>query len=78
MMTKAACGFTAILVHSPSAIRHAFYETFLHLHIVLVAVSMAFLWIHLNGMISQTYLMAALIFWALEVSFIFQVYENPS
>ncbi|KAJ5818507.1 hypothetical protein N7474_004098 [Penicillium riverlandense] len=62
----AACGFTALLVHSPSAIRHAFYETFLHLHIVLAAVSMAFLWIHLDGMISQTYLMAALIFWALE------------
>ncbi|KAI2907029.1 hypothetical protein CBS147371_10843 [Aspergillus niger] len=62
----AACAFTALLVHSPSPIRHAFYETFLHLHIVFVVLSFAFLWIHLDGMVSQNYLLAAIILWALE------------
>ncbi|OOF99774.1 hypothetical protein ASPCADRAFT_203576 [Aspergillus carbonarius ITEM 5010] len=62
----AACAFTALLVHSPSPIRHAFYETFLHLHMVLVALSFGFLWLHLDGMVSQNYLLVAVIFWALE------------
>ena len=55
-----------LVVHSPSPIRHAFYETFLHLHIVMAALSMGFLWVHLNGLPAQTYLLVAIIFWALE------------
>jgi hypothetical protein len=55
------------MVHSPSPIRHAFYETFLHLHIAMAIVSMAGLWIHLNGFPAQTYLLVAIIFWGLEV-----------
>ncbi|KAJ5692798.1 hypothetical protein N7462_002221 [Penicillium macrosclerotiorum] len=62
----ATAAFTALLIHSPSPIRHAFYETFLHLHIAIAALSFGFLWVHLNGMIAQTYLMAAIILWALE------------
>ncbi|PWY92467.1 ferric-chelate reductase [Aspergillus heteromorphus CBS 117.55] len=62
----AACAFVGLLAHSPSPIRHAFYETFLHLHIIMIVVSFAFLWIHLNGMISQSYLLVAIIFWAFE------------
>ncbi|KAL3470833.1 ferric reductase NAD binding domain-containing protein [Aspergillus californicus] len=62
----AACAFTALLVHSPSALRHAFYETFIHLHIILVAISFAFLWIHLDGRSAQDFLLAAVILWALE------------
>ncbi|GAQ34445.1 hypothetical protein AtubIFM55763_007137 [Aspergillus tubingensis] len=62
----AGCAFTALLVHSPSPIRHAFYETFLHFHIAFVALSFAFLWIHLDGLVSQNYLLAAIILWALE------------
>ncbi|OJJ51636.1 hypothetical protein ASPZODRAFT_148884 [Penicilliopsis zonata CBS 506.65] len=55
--------FVAIVVQSPSALRHAFYETFLHLHIVLAVVACAFLWIHLDGFVSQAYLLVALVFW---------------
>ena len=56
------------MLHSPSPIRHAFYETFLHLHIAIAAVSLGFLWVHLDGMISQNYLLIAIVLWALEVS----------
>ncbi|KAL2813512.1 ferric reductase like transmembrane component-domain-containing protein [Aspergillus cavernicola] len=62
----ATCAFTALLVHSPSAVRHAFYETFLHLHIALVVVSFAFLWVHLNGRNAQNFLLASIVLWALE------------
>ncbi|KAE8350198.1 ferric reductase NAD binding domain-containing protein [Aspergillus coremiiformis] len=62
----ATCAFVGLMVHSPSPIRHAFYETFLHLHIIMAAVSFGFLWVHLNGLPAQTYLLVAVIFWALE------------
>lgn len=55
------------MLHSPSPIRHAFYETFVHAHFILAAVSFGFLWVHLNKRVSQTYLLAAIILWALEV-----------
>lgn len=55
------------MAHSPSPIRHAFYETFLHLHIAMVAVAFGFLWQHLKGMAAQNYLLVSIIFWALEV-----------
>jgi predicted ferric reductase len=35
-----------ILTLSPSPLRHAFYETFLNLHIILVVVTLAGIWIH--------------------------------
>ncbi|KAJ5784814.1 uncharacterized protein N7503_010026 [Penicillium pulvis] len=60
------CTSVALLVHSPSPIRHAFYETFLHLHIALAAICMGFLWVHLNGYAAQKYLLGAIILWALE------------
>lgn len=59
--------FTGLMAHSPSPIRHAFYETFLHLHIAMVAVAFGFLWQHLKGMAAQNYLLVSIIFWALEV-----------
>ncbi|KAL4791842.1 ferric reductase NAD binding domain-containing protein [Aspergillus venezuelensis] len=62
----ATCAFTALMVHSPSAVRHAFYETFLHLHIAFVVVSFAFLWVHLDGRNAQNFLLSAIILWALE------------
>ena len=58
----------ALLLHSPSPIRHAFYETFLHLHFVIAAVCMGFLWIHVDGMVAQNYLVVALVLWVLEAS----------
>lgn len=68
MSFQTTCTAVALLVHSPSPIRHAFYETFLHLHIALAAVCMGFLWVHLNGYAAQKYLLGAIILWALEVS----------
>jgi predicted ferric reductase len=64
LVATVAC--VALLLHSPSPIRHAFYEVFIHLHIAIAAVFMGFLWVHLNGMAAQTYLLAAIILWALE------------
>ncbi|KAA8646198.1 ferric reductase family protein [Aspergillus tanneri] len=65
MIPKAQSG---LLVHSPSPIRHAFYETFLHLHLVMVILVMAFLWVHLDGLDAQKYLLGSIILWALERS----------
>ncbi|OQD77472.1 hypothetical protein PENDEC_c002G03542 [Penicillium decumbens] len=58
--------FVTLMLHSPSPIRHAFYEVFIHLHFTVAAVCMGFLWVHLNDMAAQTYLLAAIILWALE------------
>lgn len=62
----AACAFTVLMLHSPSPIRHAFYETFVHFHFAIAAISFGFLWVHLNGLAAQMYLLAAIILWALE------------
>ncbi|KAJ0413074.1 ferric reductase like transmembrane component-domain-containing protein [Aspergillus carlsbadensis] len=62
----AICLFAVLLLHSPSPIRHAFYETFAHLHFAVAAVSFAFLWMHLRGRHAQSYLLAAIILWAVE------------
>ncbi|KAJ5155842.1 hypothetical protein N7492_008645 [Penicillium capsulatum] len=62
----ATVAFTLLLLHSPSPIRHAFYETFVHAHFAIAAVSFGFLWVHLNKRVSQTYLLAAIVLWALE------------
>lgn len=58
--------FCAILLQSPSIVRHAFYETFLHLHIALVIVAIATVWIHLKGRAAQVLLLGALICWIFE------------
>ncbi|KAK2757215.1 hypothetical protein FQN54_004729 [Arachnomyces sp. PD_36] len=58
--------FFFLMVHSPSALRHAFYETFLHLHIAVVMVSLGFLWVHLNDYHQQNYLLSAIVIWAFE------------
>lgn len=58
--------FVVILIQSPSPIRHAFYETFLHLHIALVILSFVALWMHLSGMFQKTLLFAAIATWILD------------
>lgn len=55
------------MLHSVSPLRHAFYETFLHLHIIMAVLSFVGLWVHLEGLEAQKYLLVAIIFWALEV-----------
>jgi hypothetical protein len=61
--------FVAISMHSFSALRHAFYETFLHVHILLVLVSFVGLWMHLlDYKTPRRFLLAAIVLWATEVS----------
>ncbi|KAJ5239946.1 hypothetical protein N7468_004565 [Penicillium chermesinum] len=68
----------ALFVHSPSPLRHAFYETFLSLHIIFAAVCMGGLWVHLDGMPSQNYLLAAIILWIVErfIRLVTIIYRN--
>ncbi|EEH20070.2 hypothetical protein PABG_02329 [Paracoccidioides brasiliensis Pb03] len=58
--------FLMLALHSPSAIRHAFYETFLHLHILFVALTFGFLYIHLKERPQRRYLITSVVFWGLE------------
>ena len=59
--------FIVILLQSPSIVRHAFYETFLHVHIILAIVSIVVVWIHLEGLPHQTQLLLpAILCWAAE------------
>ena len=55
-----------IILTSFTAFRHAFYETFLHIHIALIALVLAALWIHLDGLSQQNYLKAVIALWAIE------------
>ena len=57
-----------ILFQSASPIRHAFYECFLHLHILLAITSFVGLWYHLRGLVLQNVLLVTLILWGLDVS----------
>lgn len=64
--TIGVCAFGAILLQSPSIVRHAFYETFLHVHIVLAFVSLVVVWLHLEGDKQQNLVIAALLIWIVE------------
>ncbi|KAL4933044.1 ferric reductase family protein [Aspergillus undulatus] len=59
-------GFVAILIQSVSPLRHAFYESFLHLHIALAIMSFVGLWYHLRGLTQQWVLLGAIVLWAVE------------
>lgn len=50
-----------------SALRHAWYETFLHLHILLAIMSFVALWYHLKNLLQQRVLLGTVILWGLEV-----------
>ena len=64
--TIGVCAFVAILLQSPSILRHAFYETFLHVHILLVLASVIVIWLHLDGFRQQSILTAATVCWLAE------------
>lgn len=55
-----------IILTSWTAFRHAFYETFLHIHIALVSLILAALWIHLDGQQQKTYVKAVISIWVIE------------
>lgn len=50
-----------------SPLRHAWYETFLHLHILLAIMAFVALWYHLQGLIQQRVLLGTIVLWGLEV-----------
>ena len=65
--TIGVCAFLVILLQSPSIVRHAFYETFLHAHIILAIVSIAVIWMHLDGLPHQKQLLLpAMVCWIVE------------
>jgi hypothetical protein len=65
---------SVILLQSPSPIRHAFYETFLHVHQALAIVAVWGVWVHLDGYSKQKPLIKGVVaIWAIEVSSILQV-----
>lgn len=59
---------TFLLIQSPSAIRHAFYETFLHLHqlAALVAVIAVYLHLDVHKLPQMPYIQAVICIWLLE------------
>ncbi|KAF2752768.1 ferric reductase [Pseudovirgaria hyperparasitica] len=64
--TVATAAMVLIVLSSPSIVRHAFYEMFLHVHIVLAVVSIGALWYHLKDHAQMPQLYAVIALWAFE------------
>ncbi len=62
-----------IILQTSSALRHAFYETFLHVHIALVIVILVVIWMHLDGLPQRRWLGASIIAWAIEVCLLIEI-----
>lgn len=60
----AVIALCVVLLTSPKVFRNLAYEFFLHLHISLIVVVLVFLWMHLDGLPQQKYLLGAIIIWA--------------
>ncbi|OJD21957.1 hypothetical protein ACJ73_06701 [Blastomyces percursus] len=71
-----------LFLHSPSPIRHAFYETFLHIHLLLFGLALAGIYMHLNidGLPQLPWLQFIIAFWGTErlVRVLRLVYLNVS
>lgn len=63
-----SCCMILIIFLSPSPFRHAFYETFLSIHIVLVALVLAAAWVHTSvaGLPQLPYIQVAVALWAVD------------
>lgn len=59
----------AIVLQSNSLVRRSCYEFFLHVHIALIILLIAALWIHLHGLPYQKYLTVVIASWAATVSY---------
>jgi predicted ferric reductase len=64
----ATFAMTFILIQAPSAVRHAFYETFLHLHqaAALAAVIGVYFHIRLHALPQMAYIQAVIVIWSLD------------
>jgi len=61
--------FAAIFIQSNVLLRHAFYETFLHVHQALAVIAVALLWVHLRANHPmKSLLITALAVWLADVS----------
>jgi hypothetical protein len=58
--------FLALLIQSPSAVRHAFYEAFLHIHFVLAAAAVGGVYVHVKDMNWVKVMRAVIGLWAVE------------
>ena len=69
-----------ILMTSLPSFRHAFYETFLHIHVVLVALILAGLYLHLAALPTQNIIKALIAIWVIERAqrLIWLLYRNLS
>ena len=74
--------FGLILITSPSVVRHAFYETFLHVHQVLALAAIVGVWVHcdLGKLPGSAYVRWALAMWIVErcVRLFRLIYRNVS
>lgn len=64
--TIGTSAFVLILLQSPSVVRHAYYEVFLHVHIALAITAIVAVWIHLKTLPQQAILMGVIIIWIAE------------
>jgi predicted ferric reductase len=65
--TIGMAAFILLLFHSPSIIRHAFYEVFLGIHLFLAFVAVVTVWMHLDQYgFSQKILGGAIVCWGFE------------
>ncbi|KAF2745293.1 hypothetical protein M011DRAFT_495746 [Sporormia fimetaria CBS 119925] len=62
----ATVAFVFLLLQSPSVMRHAFYETFLHFHIAAALLAVVGVWIHLKDRPQQLILYGVVAVWAFE------------
>ena len=56
-----------IFIQAMSVFRHAWYEMFLHLHVILAVMAFVGLWYHLDGKPQQKVLLVTLPLWGLDV-----------
>lgn len=75
---KATSAFLFILIASPSIVRHAFYEVFLHLHILCAALAIGALWYHLSELWHIKLLYGVIALWCAErfTRFATLIYRN--
>jgi len=80
--TLATVAMTLLLVQTPSAVRHAFYETFLHIHQLLAILAIIGIWVHCkDGKLPQmNYLIWIVALWVAErcIRLIRILYRNVS
>lgn len=52
-----------MLFQSPSIVRHAYYEVFLHVHFFLALTTLVAVWMHLNTLSAQAILIGVVVLW---------------